>query len=69
MQLFQHVDVPFEIELAHAVVGDCERARTGVTGEIQIIALDRDQVAPVRLDHTEGACAAAWLPRRSCCRR
>ena len=49
LQLFQHVDIPLEIEFPDAVVGDGERPRTRIGGEIEIIALDRDQVLTIGL--------------------
>ena len=49
MQLLQHVDVPFEVEFADAVVRDRERLRARIGGEIEIVALDGDQMVAVGL--------------------
>lgn len=53
LQLFQHVDVPLEIELADAVVGDREGAGAGIRREIEIITLDCDQMLAVGLHDAE----------------
>ena len=45
----------------NAVVGDGERFRAGIAGEIRVIALDGDQVVPVRFDDSQGNVQALGL--------
>ena len=53
MQLLEHVDVPFEVQFADTVVRDRKCLGVGVCGEIEVVALDCDQMAPVRVDDAE----------------
>ena len=49
----QHVDVPFELEFADAVVRNRERLRSRIRGQIEVVTLDRDQMVTVGLDNAE----------------
>ena len=42
MQLFQHLDVPFQVQLADTVIGERESARSRIALQIQIGALYGD---------------------------
>jgi hypothetical protein len=53
LELLEHVEIPFEVELTHPVVGDGERFRARVGGEIEIVALHGDELLAVGLDDTE----------------
>ncbi len=53
MHLLEHVDVPFEVQFADTVVRDRQCLGVGVCGEIEVVALDGDQMAPVRVDDAE----------------
>ena len=59
-QLLQHVDVPFQIKFADAVVRDRQRLGARISQEIEIVSLDCDQLRPIGVDD------AHWNAERFC---
>ena len=53
VELAKHLHVPFQVQLADAVVGDRKGFRSWIGGEVQVHALNRDQMVPVGLDDPE----------------
>ena len=64
MQLLEHVEIPFEIQFTDAVVGEGERLGPRVCGEIEIVALDGDEMLAVRLHDAQRQIQALGLFRR-----
>src|SRR4029453_9873479 len=67
MQLLQHVDIPFQVELSDAVVGDGQRLGARVLREIQIVALHGIRCCPSVFTTRSGmlrrlACSTVLLP-------
>ena len=60
-QLLEHVDIPFEIQFADPVVGDGQGTCAGITTEVEVLPLDRDQMLAVGLDDMQWKIQAAGL--------
>ena len=60
-QMFEHLDIPFEIQFADPVVGDGQCTCAGITTEVEVLPLDRDQMLAVGLDDMQREIQAAGL--------